>query len=86
MMTYTEEEAREKWCPFARLMDCLPNNEFCVTANRTDVNDEFGERFEQLNKCIASDCMAWRKARIPKGIQASVEGGYCGLAGRLSND
>lgn len=65
-MTYTEEEAKEKWCPFKPIV---------TEENRT-------------HRCIASDCMAWRwiyplrKGETEKD-RASLDIGYCGLAGKV---
>ena len=49
-MTLTEDEARKKWCPFVR----AGNEAGC---NRSVLNAE-----GYLDKCIASECMAWRWA------------------------
>jgi hypothetical protein len=62
----TEEEARNKWCPFARVH--TPDRTGSTAANR----DFDGLR--RGSQCIASDCMMWRKD--------SQSTGYCGLAGR----
>lgn len=68
-MLRTEEEARKCWCPFAR----YGAGECAV--NRDIQSDHFGSG----NKCIASECMAWRwKVENPA---ATV--GFCGLAGQL---
>lgn len=48
----TEKEAREKWCPHARL----------ISIGR-DGDESSGNRYEQdspLTNCYASDCMMWR--------------------------
>ncbi len=43
----TEEDARSKWCPFARvLITRLAHPTQAAAASQT--------------RCIASDCMAWR--------------------------
>jgi len=78
----TEDEARKKWCPFARhTQDEAP------VANRWD---------SDLNpiqcRCIASDCLAWRW-RVTSGVEERMyhdvaagkepqREGYCGLAGK----
>ena len=69
----TEDEARKRWCPFARNR-AIP----CVDSEGNDVlivaSDDEGEPLG--SNCIASDCMAWHWHR---GVPA---GGYCGLAGK----
>jgi hypothetical protein len=68
----TEEDAREKWCPFARA-DAYPASESSVTVNRE------GSSFtRKACLCIASNCMAWRWAE-EKSV--TDRRGYCGLAG-----
>lgn len=81
MSAMTEEEARGKWCPYARQQSTMGRNSF----NRR------GSAVKVLAgcRCIASECMAWRW-----GTEIVTEGdweqtsevkstthGYCGLAG-----
>jgi len=85
----TEDEARQKWCPFFRVIS-LPGT----------VADNLGaKRGGSLSgDCLASDCMAWRwnalqvvtaKEMGTGAIKDSTDtftaecGGYCGLAGKL---
>lgn len=89
----TEEEARNKWCPMARVQHVTfprPNDEgtglLCV-GNRdigllVTPNDFDAET--DITKCIASDCMAWRwiDPTNPHLDDRAAEGGYCGLAGK----
>ncbi len=83
----TEEEAKTKWCPFAR---CNGETEdHYPISNRGDVmmprNDTFAEGF----RCLASECMAWRSTdnkTFPCAPgdepRPSEPAGYCGLAGK----
>ena len=69
----TEQEALQKWCPFARIpYDYSVSDNFTVIpVNRTSTEAPIG-------KCVGSRCMAWR-------LNLDAEGngyGYCGLAGR----
>ena len=79
MSTYTEAEARTKWCPFVRITPAaydaglvrkgwtwIKERVVFVHTNR----ETFSRRLEeitssrQLNvRCIASECMAWRWRR-----------------------
>lgn len=58
----TEDEAKTKWCPFARIMDWngphepTGNNRGVAAVNRAQ-DDDAGTR------CIASACMAWRERK-----------------------
>ena len=86
----TEDEAKTKWCPFARVSlhdgEAIGNH----AANRFPVNTG-GEMY---SRCIGSECMAWRwKYVLPDestelGMNAhktDSDGnwlGYCGLAGK----
>ena len=64
----TEQEAKKKWCPFARPMSA--NGQTIINRNVT------GE-ISAKSMCIGSACMAWRdSAENVIGI------GYCGLAGK----
>lgn len=89
----TEEEAKTKWCPFAR-------------TQYVGEPDKNGDRYREsypANRmyapdlgcgtdaalCIASACMAWRQTDNYVGPCAAGEdaptpkpAGYCGLAGR----
>ena len=79
----TEQEAREKWCPFVRLGSVQDTNHaegYCWNNRGEDTHE---------SDCIASDCMAWR-SNLPTYVaneQGSADrrdakpGGYCGLAG-----
>jgi hypothetical protein len=83
----TENEAKEKWCPFARQLDWasespsvdIPAQMMFSAANRyLAPNNDFP-------RCIGSDCMAWRWSPGVSGgtseAFSSVEG-HCGLAGK----
>lgn len=64
----TEEEAKSKWCPFARVYE-RGNRPFRAPRKRkSPMHDK--------TRCIGSECMAWRW----QPGQGS-DGGYCGLAG-----
>lgn len=93
----TEDEAKAKWCPFAR----HANGSGGVGVNRVNWDREY-----PYANCIASACMAWRctpevcHVLVPDDVQGwrdagwrieqrgndqcGVSGGvgYCGLAGR----
>ena len=87
-MLVTEEEAKERWCPFARAYETvlLGDEETWrpATLNRTRSG-----RPDPDCSCIASQCMAWRwgpdDAALNErmhGRDAQPELGYCGLAGK----
>lgn len=94
MTTYTEQEAREKWCPFARVVEVVDDGEAIEgfpVGNRSTQH-----RSHPHAHCIASDCMAWRKSgqigigpngekryRDMDGRTRWVDVGYCGLAGKV---
>lgn len=64
---HTEEKAREKWCPFARMIVCTNDDKHAVlnasSFNRAIPEGEDGELLSLRGaRCIASDCMAWRGA------------------------
>lgn len=59
----TEEEAKTKWCPMARVSSILKGDKISAVANR-DISllvptNDFDPATD-LTKCIASSCMAWR--------------------------
>ncbi len=94
-MLLTETEARDRWCPHARVIYGGPTfNRLgeLSTANPTELNPE-------ICRCIASACMAWRWGEWaltdvrtttedgrPMVVQVDDRSqptrGYCGLAGR----
>lgn len=75
----TEDEAKQKWCPFARGREHqTPNDDNGNTggANRFDMGDP-----DSGCLCIGSQCMAWRWLDFNhhgKGVNR----GYCGAAGK----
>jgi hypothetical protein len=90
---HTEDEAKERWCPFARLIPIGSNPD--GTAKATDlpagnrmaqVDYEGGDMKENaFTQCIASQCMAWQwdgPEYDSQGSKYSHRRGYCGLAGK----
>jgi hypothetical protein len=73
MNSIREEEARTRWCPFAR------NYTFPGTGDPTPltVNRQKRGAPEIGCLCVASECMAWRWDRPVLGLNY----GHCGLAG-----
>ncbi len=74
MTLHTEDEARGKWCPMARVAVMSDNPE--RGAHNRLIDDE--KKLEGRAHCIASDCMAWRW----HNANAEEEIGYCGAFGR----
>ena len=81
-MTYTEEEARQKWCPH-RALEIAP-----VIASGHE-----GGNYKAATRCITSDCMMWvEEERLdpdkhPPGsmlhaddMRHYIKVGRCGLA------
>lgn len=91
----TEEEAKTKWCPFARdsmLEECTMG---VTTYNFNRGFADAGEIVPKSCLCIASECMAWRKTgavgtnargeRVDRDLDGRttwMDTGYCGLAGK----
>ncbi len=75
----TEDEAKKKWCPFARSLQSDGDN--LASANRG-----FDSIVDVGSMCIASECMAWRHYYTvdPFGIIEPIKlhEGYCGLVGK----
>ena len=65
-MLMTEEEARQKWCPFARDMLSAGGNRMAYGGGAEDEPEsedcarQFAAEMAAAHPCIASDCMAWR--------------------------
>lgn len=98
MTAWTEEEAKTKWCPFARVLasetDDLtaahhgPYNRVYIKADGFDT-DGRTSRSPMIAQCLGSACMAWRQTdnkTWPSGPgkpeRKPEPSGYCGLAGR----
>lgn len=84
MTGHTEDEARTKWCPFARAPF------FTDAPGYPAVNRQAAGGSDLSCSCVASLCMAWRwvhgdpkDAKSKGGIMLppSQWPGYCGLAG-----
>ena len=74
-MLLTEDEARKRWCPFAKAPgtyeDHTTKEPGVASFNRNDGGYPFGPCY-----CLASRCMAWRWIN-PR----DSEKGFCGLSG-----
>ena len=69
----TENEAREKWCPMARMTTVQGNRRW---VDGTDCNDP---------KCIASDCACWvidSRWEDGRNLPQDKWQGHCGLTRR----
>jgi len=79
----TEEEAKQRWCPFARVVE---QGSAIATHNRVQLPTGRDVQVPVAGFCIASSCMAWRvkteTRRTSGGHPYPVTVGYCGLAGR----
>ena len=75
----TEDEAKTKWCPHVRFVDCEDR-----------LYDNRPSSMQNGAKCLGAGCMAWRWqpnwGESPENPAACTElppiEGYCGLAGR----
>jgi hypothetical protein len=92
----TEDEAKTKWCPFARPGAVLPSDCGEVRGNRM-----MNGAIDSGALCLGSACMAWRRAEgdlqrlelearvknpdavyfVQRAMLDTDGGGYCGLAG-----
>jgi hypothetical protein len=71
----TENEAKTKWCPMARVAYCGTHS---FAANRM-----WPDIALETAMCIASDCMMWNYVHPEYVTGKDVDGdlqGYCGLA------
>lgn len=86
----TKDEAKAKWCPFARPVFAGPSRDVAAMNRMGDGTPEAAAM------CIASACMAWRwepdwiyppvtpgaePDRFRLGHKKSKTEGFCGLAG-----
>lgn len=74
----TEDEAKDKWCPFVRIAVQMGNGG--ATANR-GAGDGTGGPYDlrEDNRCLGSGCMAWQWA-WREFARPSKDQGFCGLA------
>lgn len=95
MNLMTEEEARARWCPFARvpLYAAQPVQEESPTAaNRAPpgASDSTRAGVDRETRCLGGECMAWRWEPLASivdsqrllGEPIEPKRGSCGLAGR----
>ena len=77
----TEEEAKTKWCPFARDIMGNGGNRMAYGGGEEDGPDnddcavQYAAEMASMHPCIGSFCAAWRW--VPR-----EPSGYCGLAGK----
>jgi hypothetical protein len=88
-MLLTEEEAKTKWCPFARPVVAETLKALIVPQGRTLEYKTDGMLTTVDQSCIASACMAWRWATDGEAWAAANPHprqpdplGYCGIAGK----
>ena len=73
-MILSEENARSKWCPFAR----LPHGDVCSGSSAlAAVNRSPDEKA----RCLASGCMLWRWYEHEG--EGDAMRGYCSLSGEV---
>lgn len=94
-----EEEAKTRWCPFARVASPLKDNQGpggwvgVAAANRAvrstaiSLEGASDRSNPESCRCLASDCMAWRWKLLGWNDRAdalySEVDGFCGLAGSV---
>jgi len=72
-MVIDYEEAKRKWCPFARYSDKMK----ITAANRIGSIITYSDNPEQC-RCISEECMMWEWKTEDDGEYE----GYCGLSAR----
>lgn len=81
----TEEEAKTKWCPFARV-GVAANPEIPPANRDVDMSVQpFGPKLFPAAFCIGSACMAWRRdvQRLHRPHSAEIELKRLGYEWRL---
>ena len=90
----TEDEAKTRWCPFARTVEVTDGNVVPGTSHNREHFENGVVDTTHPNSCIASDCMAWQWDNPEvSGNKMDNHGneavystgsahGYCGLARR----
>lgn len=91
----TEEEAKKKWCPFARAQQFQSVHNVSSAIGEPVADNPAVNRDTMNVNCIGSACMAWRvsemayfdrwgrpvKATDNAAVKEKDLGGICGLAG-----
>lgn len=81
----TEEEAKTKWCPFARVVQPAGDWAPAPAGNREIMGGAVGA-LNGANLCIASACMAWRWEYAPDGsFNTRMEGPHLTVVERVPN-
>jgi hypothetical protein len=92
----TEDESKQKWCPFARTLfvaeedggweaeSDFPVHNRLMIEGRDDQGFSGDEEVDQGKTCLGSRCMAWRWAPSVLRSDDGEKVGYCGLAGTPS--
>jgi hypothetical protein len=81
----TEDDAKTKWCPFARVVEydtvsaTQARNRVARVTPQSEPAEVLADKLHGA-ACIADACMAWRW-RHPRAGERGVGTGYCGLAG-----
>ena len=72
----TEDEAKTKWCPFAR-HPVLVNYSTVVSVNRGTDDDSL---IQGISRCIGSRCMGWvAEKELADDGWLPTGGGLCGF-------
>lgn len=87
MKGMTEQVAKTKWCPFARMPGIGGLKGEGIAINRS--TEDTPKQQKLMPRCIGSACMAWRETKPvqekPGGIGRDIISpaeGCCGLAGK----
>lgn len=86
MTVHTEEQARQKWCPFARTLGAsmgkvdthldLISGLVGASVNREPKFDQAGNESVEItarHRCIGSECMAWHDAGEHKDLATKAD-------------
>lgn len=79
----TEDEAKTKWCPFARTVTVTDGEVVPGTSGNRHHYESDIVSYDHPNNCIASECMAWRwdaGENVSNPNPKNTDQGYCGLA------
>ncbi len=75
-MMLTEDDARQRWCPHARVAFYAPHatsDEGPAAVNRDTPDpaakfDEYRANVHAATRCVGSACLAWRWAPMPRMV------------------